>query len=94
VLQALAAFGAPLHDLSAEDLTQPDLAFPIGVQPARIDLLTEIDGVAFDEAWAGRLVSEIDGLRLPIIGRAEFIRNKQALGRTKDLANMEALGQG
>ena len=94
VLQALAAFGAPLHDLSAEDLTQPDVVFQIGVEPARIDILTEIDGVAFDEAWAGRVVSEIDGLRVPVIGRAELIRNKRALGRTRDLADIEALEQG
>ena len=94
VLQALAAFGAPLHDLAAEDLTQPDVVFQIGVEPARIDILTEIDGVAFDEAWAGRVVSEIDGLRVPVIGRAELIRNKRALGRTRDLADIEALEQG
>jgi hypothetical protein len=94
VLQALDVFGAPLHDLSAEDLTQPDLVYQIGVEPVRIDILTEIDGVAFDEAWAGRVVSEIDGLRVPVIGRAELIRNKRALGRTKDLADIEALEHG
>lgn len=91
VLRALEAFGAPLEDLTADDLTRPDLVFQIGLEPARIDILTDIDGVTFEEAWGKRLVTPIDGLEVPIIGRDELIRNKRTLGRTKDLADIEAL---
>jgi hypothetical protein len=52
VIEALRAFGAPLHDLTAKDLATPGLIFQIGVEPIRIDVLTAIDGVQFDEAWA------------------------------------------
>jgi len=52
VIEALRAFGAPLHDLTPKDLATPGLIFQIGVEPIRIDVLTAIDGVQFDEAWA------------------------------------------
>jgi len=54
VIEALRAFGAPLHDLTEKDLSTPGLIFQIGVEPIRIDVLTAIDGVQFDEAWAER----------------------------------------
>ena len=57
VVAALGAFGAPLHDLTVEDLSRPGLIFQIGVEPIRIDVITAIDGVAFDDAWAERLTS-------------------------------------
>jgi len=54
VMSALAAFGAPLHDLTEGDLSRAGVVFQIGVAPVRIDVLTGIDGVAFDEAWLER----------------------------------------
>lgn len=95
VLQALRRFGAPLEGLRAGDLARPDTVFQIGVQPVRIDLLTAIDGVEFPEAWAARVAARIEGLEVPVIGRQHLIRNKRATGRTRDLADAEALeGQG
>ena len=88
VLAALARFGAPLHDLTAEDLTREDLVFQIGVPPARIDLLTSISGVSFDEAWPHRLTVHLDALPVPVLGREEFLKNKRAVGRPKDLADI------
>src|SRR5690606_26872519 len=54
VLRALSSFGAPVNEVSLEDLQTPDMVFQFGVQPSRIDLLTSIDGVEFDEAWQRR----------------------------------------
>ena len=54
--------------------------------------MSDISGVTWDEAWAGRLTAPCGSRELPFIGRAEFIRNKRATGRLKDLADIEALG--
>jgi predicted nucleotidyltransferase len=92
VRRALANFGAPLENLSVEDLCGDDLIFQIGVPPLRVDIITGIDGVTFSEAWPRRVKDVIDGIQVAIIGREDFIRNKKAAGRLKDLADVEALG--
>ena len=91
VFDALRAFGAPLFDLSVEDLSKPGVVFQIGLPPYRIDLLTQISGVTFDEAWPGRLVTRVESLDVPFIGREALIRNKRAAGRPKDLVDADAL---
>jgi len=91
VLEALSAFGAPLAEVTREDFETPDTVFQIGVPPRRIDILTTIEGVQFDEAWPERLELEIDDLPVLVIGREHFIQNKQALGRSQDLADVERL---
>src|SRR4030095_16741704 len=58
-LLALRSFGAPLHDLTPEDLCREGTVFQIGVAPRRIDVLTAIDGVTFQEGWASRIVVKI-----------------------------------
>ena len=95
VWSALMRFGAPVATLgvSRDDLTQPDRVVQIGLPPRRIDILTSISGVAFDEAWPERVTHEVDGLVVPFLGRAALVRNKKATGRTKDLADLEALGE-
>lgn len=90
-MRALDAFGAPTLDLASEDLLEPDLVFQIGIEPRRIDLLTSIDGVEFDEAWGRHLVARIDDLEVPVLGLRELIENKRAVGRTRDLADIEQL---
>ena len=91
VVKALRAFGAALMDLTEEDLTTPGTVFQIGVEPFRIDILTAISGVTFDEAWKNRLPLDIEGVRVLVLGRQDFIANKRATGRTKDLADIESL---
>jgi hypothetical protein len=91
VLEALRAFGAPLFDLSREDLSQPGIVFQLGVVPCRIDILTAITGVEFDEAWAHRLQVQIEGLSIACLGREQLLRNKRATGRAKDLADVAML---
>lgn len=94
VWSALAAFGAPLDSLAITpaDLTRPDTVAQFGLPPWRIDILTGISGVTFDEAWPERIEAYFDDVLVPFIGQAAFIRNKRASGRLKDLADIEALG--
>ena len=92
-LAALAEFGAPLHDLTADDLVRPDVVFQMGVPPYRIDLNTGITGVSFDEAWRGHGVAEVGSLRVPVISRAAMVRNKRATARPKDLLDLALLGE-
>jgi hypothetical protein len=91
VLAALKAFGAPLMDLSLEDLSRPDIVFQMGIAPNRIDLLTGISGVTFEEAWPDRLISTVAGMPLPFIGKAALVRNKRAAARPKDLLDADLL---
>lgn len=92
-LQALAAFGAPLADLSVDDLTRPDTVFQIGLPPARIDILSGITGVSFAEAWDRRAAIRLSGRDVAVLSKADFIANKTALGRPKDLADMALLAE-
>jgi hypothetical protein len=95
VWSALLAFGAPVAAMgvSRDDLTQPDRVVQIGLPPRRIDILTSISGVAFAEAWSGRVTHDVSGLAVPFLGRVALVRNKRATGRTKDQADLEALGE-
>ena len=93
VWKALVEFGAPLHDLSLEDLSIPGTVFQIGLPPSRIDLLTELTGMTFDIAWQRRANLEIEGIALPLISREDLIRNKSAVGRPQDLADVQRLLQ-
>ncbi|HYC87620.1 MAG TPA: hypothetical protein VEO54_00285 [Thermoanaerobaculia bacterium] len=89
VWSALAAFGAPMTDLALEDLSRPGITFQLGVPPYRIDILTELTGVTFDEAWANRTSVQIGGVIYPVIGKREFVRNKRATGRPQDLIDAD-----
>ncbi|MBI4410670.1 MAG: hypothetical protein HY561_13240 [Gemmatimonadetes bacterium] len=91
VWAALEEFGAPLFDLTRADLTTPDLVFQIGLAPNRIDLLTSVSAVVFDQAWSNRLMVDIDNVQVPVIGRNELIQNKRALSRPRDLADLADL---
>jgi hypothetical protein len=91
VYGALRKFGAPLQDLKEVDLTSPGLIYQVGVRPNRIDVVTGITAVSFQEAWPGRMEIAVEGLRVPIIGRDALIRNKRATGRPRDLLDVEVL---
>jgi hypothetical protein len=91
VLEALRRFGAPLHNLSKEDLQKDGTIFQIGVAPRRIDILTAASGLQFEETYARSLSMNIEGIEVHIPSIDDLIRNKRALGRTKDLADAEAL---
>lgn len=91
VLNALSAFGTPLTDVDQEDFQTSDTVFQIGVSPRRIDILTSVDGVEFENAWSERMEIEIEGLPVSVIGKKHLIQNKRALGRPQDLADIERL---
>jgi hypothetical protein len=95
VVTALLAFGAPLaaHGVSAEDFARPGTVYQIGLPPRRIDILTEITGVGFDEAWASRVVATVSRRTVNVLGREAFLKNKLATGRPKDLADAARLSR-
>lgn len=90
-LSALRVFGAPLQDLTHDDLTQPNVVFQIGVVPCRIDILTAVSGIDFDTAWPRRMMVDVEGLPVACIGRDDLIANKRAAGRPRDLADVALL---
>ena len=93
VERALKRFGAPLaaHGVSAKDFASPGGVYQMGLPPRRIDVLTLIDGVAFQDAWSGHVEREVGGVRLAFIGLRELVRNKRAAARPKDLLDIELL---
>lgn len=91
VWSALQTFGAPVSKLKLEDFSTPEIVYQIGVAPHRIDILTSISGVSFDDAWANRIEIEMDGLSITVLGRHELINNKKATGRPKDLVDVDSL---
>jgi uncharacterized nucleotidyltransferase DUF6036 len=84
IMRALMKFGAPTSHLFEEDFTAPDVVVQLGVEPCRIDLLTGIDGVGFDEAWQRKVSITIDDLEIDILSQEDLLRNKLATGRDKD----------
>ncbi|MGH9160155.1 MAG: nucleotidyltransferase [Vicinamibacteraceae bacterium] len=90
-LRALQRFGAPLHDLTTDDLRLPTVVFQIGLPPSRIDILTGISGVSFPEAWERRVTVTIEGLSVAILGRDDFLTNKRLVGRQQDLSDVARL---
>lgn len=93
VYRALAAFGAPLStfEVTEEDFATYDGVLQIGLPPRRIDILNRASGITFDEAIADGEFFEIEGRRIPVIGRGALIKNKRAAARTQDLADIKAL---
>ena len=91
VWKALDAFGAPFGDLKVEDLSSPGIIFQMGVPPNRIDIITGIDGIGFEEAWGRRLGSAYGDQPVMVIGFDDLIRNKQATGRPQDAWDAENL---
>ena len=90
---ALCEFGAPVEALGAtrEDLLQPGTVIQLGLPPRRIDLLTRITGIDFEDAWRGRVEQVLEGCAVPYLGRADLIANKRATARTQDLADVTLL---
>ncbi|MEO7190219.1 MAG: hypothetical protein ABI051_04115 [Vicinamibacterales bacterium] len=84
--------GAPLSEVSADDFSRPGIVFQMGLPPVRVDVLTELTGLTFAEAWPGRMHAPFGPLAVDVIGREAFIQNKRATGRAKDLGDIERLG--
>ncbi|CAN5699421.1 hypothetical protein BH20ACI3_BH20ACI3_40820 [soil metagenome] len=91
VWQAVQQFGFADLKLSLEDFSQEDQVIQFGVPPNRIDVMTFLSGVSFDEAWASREQGDLEGLSVPFISKEMLKRNKAACGRLQDLADLEYL---
>ena len=92
-MSALERFGAPTTEVSAADFSQPGIVFQMGLPPLRIDVLTELSGLTFGEAWSTRTQAALGPIMVDVIGREAFIKNKRATGRARDLGDIEALGE-
>lgn len=90
-LRALREFGFDLPESTREVFLKPDSVARMGVPPFRIELLTTISGVSFDECYAERVIDIIDGVEVPIISLRHLRINKTASGRLKDLSDLEHL---
>jgi hypothetical protein len=95
VLKALAKFGAPLSEFTKQDLVTPGTVIQLGITPRRIDILTEITDVTFTEAAPSQVTVNIEGVDVPVISLPLLLKNKRAVGRPQDLADvarLESLG--
>lgn len=91
VIAALADFGAPLHDLTVEDLSRPGLIFQMGVEPIRIDVITAIDGVVFDDAWPDRVPATFADQKASVLSHRHLLLNKRTAAREQDLLDVKWL---
>ncbi|MBL7661312.1 nucleotidyltransferase [bacterium] len=93
ILKVLKEFGFGSLDITEEDLCRAHFVVQLGVEPCRIDIITDISGVEFDEAWAEKFASELDGLKVNFLSSKHLMINKRSAGREKDLrdaADLEA----
>lgn len=91
LVAVLKEFGFDVPDLSPDLFLQPDTIVRLGEPPLRIELLTSISGVSFQDAYARRAVDHIEGLEVSLISLDDLKTNKRAAGRYKDLADLEQL---
>jgi hypothetical protein len=93
IMSALDKFGFGSVGLRAEDFESPDKVIQLGVLPVRVDIITSITGVSWEEAFSGRVEGKYGDVPVHYIGREQFVANKRALRRRRDLADLEALGE-
>lgn len=91
IYKSLSEFGAPLSDITEKTFVEKRIIFQIGVAPRRIDIITHIDGVIFEEAYKTKEVIEIENLRIPFISKENLIKNKESTGREKDRLDADYL---
>jgi len=93
IMQALVEFGFESPDLSAADFKEPDRVIQLGMPPVRVDFVTTLTGVSWDEASEGKVDGKYGDVPVFFLGRDQLVANKRALGRKRDLADLEALGE-
>ena len=93
IMQALQEFGFGSVGLTAADFEEKGKVVPLGFPPVRVDIITSLTGVSWEQACSGRVKGQFGDLAVYYIGRDDFIANKRALGRKKDLADLEAIGE-
>lgn len=93
ILKALADFGFQFSNLNLQDFEAPNKVVQLGVPPVRVDLITSISGVSWEEAEAHKESGTFGDVPVFYLGRNQYVANKRAAGRKKDLADLEALGE-
>lgn len=93
ILSALNEFGFGSAGLAEEDFSTPHKVVQLGAPPLRVDLITSLTSVTWEEAAATKIAGNYGDVPVFFIGRGEFIANKRAIGRKRDLADIEALGE-
>lgn len=91
VYTALTRFGAPMETLAVEDLATSGTIFQIGIEPNRIDVITEVEGLTFVDAWQRRVLSTYGDVPIALLGLDDLLVNKRAVGRQQDLLDVESL---
>jgi hypothetical protein len=91
ILNAINEFGFSSYKLNVEDFTKPGNVIQLGYPPLRIDLLTEIDGVSFDDCFVNKLTVEMEGMNVNFIGYQDLLKNKKSSGRLRDMDDIENL---
>ncbi len=93
IMAALKEFGFGSVGLTAEDFQKENMVIQLGVPPVRVDIVTSLTGISWEDAYSDRVEGKYGDVSVFYIGRDQFIANKKAMGRKKDLADLEALGQ-
>lgn len=91
IYRVLTRFGVPLDQITNDDFAVEGVIFQIGVIPRRIDIITKIDGVAYEEADEDKIIVEVEDLKIPVISLNKLIKNKMSTGREKDALDIKLL---
>lgn len=91
ILKVLHAFGFGALQVSERDLGRPETVVRLGHPPVGIDILTSISGVSFTSAWKNRVHTRLGGVRVAVLSAKDFVRNKRAAGRPRDLLDVALL---
>ena len=89
--KSLSEFGAPLVDIREETFVEKGIFFQIGVVPRRIDIITHIDGIVFEEAYKTKELIDVENLQIPFLSKEDLIKNKESTGRRKDKLDADYL---
>jgi hypothetical protein len=93
IMAALKEFGFGSVGLTADDFMKENIIVQLGVPPVRVDIVTSLTGISWEHAYSNREQGKYGDVSVFYIGRNQFISNKKATGRKKDLADLEALGE-
>lgn len=91
LLTALRVYGAPIADISVDDLIQDDTFFQIGVEPVRIDIIMDLKAMKFNDCWLRRVVADVEGVSINFISISDLIENKEKTARPQDLIDAKHL---
>ena len=91
IYKSLSEFGAPLSDIREETFVEKGIFFQIGVVPRRIDIITHIDGIVFEEAYKTKELIDVENLQIPFLSKEDLIKNKESTGRKKDKLDADYL---